>query len=368
MKKTRHIIAIIIVLAVIAATVALVLPRLAEQNLLKESDSVPSAESDSTASAEIDTIPFKEKLQEHLGILQSKYDKRKKKEIWTLGRGETIITYLLQAQRFTEQMGGKIDSMEELSQSSQALQSAWLELTQPDNDTLRVELRISESEFRDDASVLAVVFQVTNLNPELISELNNLNFPYSLLIPPFGMGGSFYPDLDKIHNAEMDLWMTMESTKLNKVHNKLRPLRIHHTEEQIENVIDEAKALIPSAKGIVSRYGEQAVEHEQLLNAILKPTQKNNLWFIDATMNSRTKISDACSKLNLKCKTSTYYNPENSALNDYIKQRMRDARKKGLSTMIIPLSVDNLNKLKDLSEKAKAQGTSLVFLSKFMEY
>lgn len=367
MKKSKHIIAIIIVLAVIAGVTTLLLPRLAESELLESKSDENATEETVVEETETDTIPFKEKLKEELQTIQSTYSRRKKKEIWTLGRGQSIITYLLQAQRFVTKKGGRILYMEELH-NDQALQSAKLDLIQPDQDTLRVELQVSESVFRDDASVLAVVFQVTSLNSELISELNKLDYPYSLLVPPFGMSSSFYPDLDKVKNAELALWMTLESTKLNKVHNKLRPLRIHHTEEQIETVIDEAKALIPSAKGVISRYGEQAVEHGQLLNAILKPTKKNHLWFIDATMNSRSKAPEACANLNMKCQVSTYYNPENSALNDYIKQRMRDARKRGLSTMIIPLSADNLSKVRDLSEKAKNQGTSLVYLSKFMEY
>lgn len=367
MKKMKHIIAFIIVLAVIAATAILLLPRLAESGLLKDVATGETAEKMETPEEEQDSISFKEKLKEELQTIQSTYSKRKKKEVWTLGRGQSIITYLHQAQRFVTKKGGRILYMEELH-NDQVLQSAKLELIQPDQDTLSVELQVSESVFRDDASILAVVFQVTSLEPALIAQLNDLDFPYTLLIPPFGMNSSFYPNLDKIKSAELSLWITLESTKLNKVHNKLRPLRIHHTEEQIETVINEAKVLIPRAKGMVSRYGEQAVEHEQLLNAILKPAKNNHLWFIDATMNSRSKVPEACRNLNMKCGASTYYNPENSALGDYITQRLRDARKRGLSTMVIPLSAENLAKVRDLSEKAKKQGTSLVYLSKFMEY
>lgn len=368
MKNSKHIIAIIIVLVIIIVTALVILPKVAESDFFKgtlQEESAPVEQP--VEEAVVDTTPYREKLQQELQIVQSTYVKRKKKEVWTLGRGQSIITYLLQAQRFVNKNGGKVLYMEELH-GNNILQAANLEILQPDQDTLRVELQVSESVFRDDASVLAVAFQVTSLTPELIAELNKLDYPYSLLIPPFGMPSEFYPSLDKVSQAELDLWLTMESIKLNKVHNKLRPLRIHHTEEQIQTVIDEAKILIPRAKGIVSRYGEQAVEHEQLLQAILKPAQKNNLWFIDATMNSRSKVPNVCKNLHIDCNTSSYYNPENSALTDYIKQRLREARKRGLSTMLIPLSVENLNKVKDLSEKAKNQGTSLVYLSKFMEY
>lgn len=369
MKNLKHIIAIIIVLVIIIGTVAVILPKLAESELAQ---SLTQKEKTSTEEvvkeeAAADTVPFKEALQQELLVVNADFLKRKNKHVWTLGRGQSIITYLLQTQRFVDKNGGKVLYMEELH-NTKVLQAANVIILQPDQDTLHVEFQVSDRVFRDDASAMAVIFQVKDLPPEIVTELNKLDYPFTLAIPPFGVSSYFYPNLDKVENAEVDLWLTMESTRLNQGHNKLRPLRIHHTEEQIESVINEAKVLIPRAKGVVSREGEQAVEHEHLMQAILKPAKKNHLWFVDATMNGRSKVSDVCQKLEIKCKTSSYYNPSNSSVDDYVKQRLRDARKKGLSTMLIPLDMKTLNKVKDLAEKAKNQGTSLVYLSKFMEY
>lgn len=369
MKNLKHIIAIIIVLVIIIGTVAVILPKLAESELAQ---SLTQKEETSTEEvvkeeAAADTVPFKEALQQELLVVNADFLKRKNKHVWTLGRGQSIITYLLQTQRFVDKNGGKVLYMEELH-NTKVLQAANVIILQPDQDTLHVEFQVSDRVFRDDASAMAVIFQVKDLPPEIVTELNKLDYPFTLAIPPFGVSSYFYPNLDKVENAEVDLWLTMESTRLNQGHNKLRPLRIHHTEEQIESVINEAKVLIPRAKGVVSREGEQAVEHEHLMQAILKPAKKNHLWFVDATMNGRSKVSDVCQKLEIKCKTSSYYNPSNSSVDDYVKQRLRDARKKGLSTMLIPLDMKTLNKVKDLAEKAKNQGTSLVYLSKFMEY
>lgn len=374
MRKYKHIIAIIIVLAVLIVGIKFALPKIAElQNGTKET---ATQNTDSTATEvsasnvpEEEPLSFEEKMQQELQTLKAEYSKRRKRNIWTLGRGKTIIVYLLQAQRFINKTGGQILRMEEIHDDrSSAFQTAQIDLIKPNGDTLLLELQVSESIFRDDASMLAVAFQVTSLTPELIVALNKLDYPFDLLIPPFGMKDGFYPDLDKVKRKELVLWLTMESTKLNKVHNKLRPLRIHHTEEQIEMVIDDAKKLMPNAVGIVSRYGEQAVEHKQLLQAILKPADKNNLWFLDATMNNLSKVSEACKDLSISCKASSPYNPDNSALADYMRSKMRESTKKGLAVMILPLTLDNVNKLSDLSSRAKNQGTTLVNLSTFMKY
>lgn len=378
MKSSKHIIAIIIVLVVLIGGGVFFLPKLAAltngtagSSFSEHADStaVAPAEDNQDNNVEEDSLSFEDKMQQELQTLKAEYNKRRKRHVWTLGRGKTIIVYLLQAQRYVNKMGGKILHMEEIHDDrSSAFQTAQIDLLKPSGDTLKLELQVSESIFRDDASMLAVAFQVTSLTPELIVALNKLDYPYDLLIPPFGMKEEFYPDLDKVRNKELVLWITMESTKLNKVHNKLRPLRIHHTEEQIELVIDDAKKLVPNAVGIVSRYGEQAVEHKQLLQAILKPAEKNKLWFLDATNNRLSKIDETCKDLSITCKTASPYNPDNSALNDYMRSKMRESNKKGLAVMILPLTLENVSKLSDLSTRAKNQGTSLVNLSTFMKY
>ena len=105
MNKTKHILAIFIVLAVIA-TAAYVLPKLGLENLLPKQDTTEEAVADTTAAQ--DTLPFIDHMKAELEVLQAQYSKRKNRDIWTLGKGRTIINYLLQAQRFLEKNGGKV--------------------------------------------------------------------------------------------------------------------------------------------------------------------------------------------------------------------------------------------------------------------
>lgn len=367
MRKSKHIIAVIIVLLTIAGVCAFVLPRLSSAEMeQREEDSTEEVAQDTTAAE--DTLSFADKFKQELQVIQENYSKSKKTYTWTLGRGQTIIVYLLQAKRFIDKMGGQILSMEEIHNDNTAFQTANLRILQPDGDSLKLVLKVSDNIFRSNASEMAVAFQVTKLTPELIVGLNELDYPYDLLIPPFGMSEGFYPDLDRVKNKELVLWLSMESNKLNKVHNKLRPLRIHHTAEQIKNVIDDAKKLVPNAVGVASRFGEQAVEHKQLLQAILTPTEDNNMWFLDISTNKLSKVGETCKDYKMICKVGTPYNPDNSALDDYIKQKIREATKSGLAVMIIPLTESNLSKVKDLSQKLSSKGTSLINLSTFMKY
>lgn len=174
MRKYKHIIAIIIVLAVLIVGIKFALPKIAElQNGTKET---ATQNTDSTATEvsasnvpEEEPLSFEEKMQQELQTLKAEYSKRRKRNIWTLGRGKTIIVYLLQAQRFINKTGGQILRMEEIHDDrSSAFQTAQIDLIKPTGDTLLLELQVSESIFRDDASMLAVAFQVTSLTPALV--------------------------------------------------------------------------------------------------------------------------------------------------------------------------------------------------------
>lgn len=363
----KHIAAIFIVCALISSA-AYFLPKMdfAQEFLpdsLKSSDVTVVADSSAN-----DTLPFIEGLKEELQVLGTSYSKRKKREIWTLGKGRTIIVYLLQAQNFIQSKGGRILYMEELHDNQNVFQSAILNLVNPEGDSVNLELQVSENEFRSNASVLAVAFQTTELTSEYIVALNKLEYPFTLLVTPFNMPEGFLTDLNHIKQKELFLWLYMESTKLNKRHNWFRPIRIHHTEEQIEEIISDAMTTFPEAKGIATRFSEQAVEHRQLLQATFKPAEKHHLPFLDLSLNKMSKVQEACKDSKIKCKITAPYNPDNSTINDYVKHRLKDARKNGIAAMIIPLNESGLNMAASLQDKAKAQGTTIINLSTFISY
>ena len=364
MKKLKHVLAIFIVLGIISGA-AFVLQETSIGEKLFNWDSTTVAAPDSAAVQ--DTTPFVEKLKNHLEVVQTQKS-RKKREIWVLGNGRTITHYLLQAQRFLRKNGGEVLYMEELHGDPTVFQSASLDALIPEGDTLKLALNVSDNIFKNNASYLSIAFQVTGLTPELIVALNELKFPYDLLITPFGMSETFFPDLDRVKNKELVLWLLMESSSLDSRHKRYRPIRIHHTEQQIESVIQEAKTLVPNAKGIATRFAEQAVEHKQLLKATLSPAKENDLWFLDLSMNKKSKIMEACKDLSMTCKTASPYNPSNSALDDYIRFKLKVAAKSGMSTIIIPLNEANIAKVKSIDAKAAAQGTTIVNLSTFMKY
>ncbi len=363
MIKLKHIVALFFALGIFAGLSFFLNNQEEALHLFEKIEETAGIHEAEVAPTETDTIPFEQKLKDEMKIISSSYSKRSKRTIWTLARGKTIVVYLLQAQKVIQKNGGTILFMEELNDNPNAYQTAIVDVLTPKGDSLHLTFQVSDNIFMKNASLMSIAFQTTNLTTEIIAKLNSLNFPFDLLVPPFGLSEDFYKNLDKIRNKEIVLWLAMESTKLNKVHNKLRPLRIHHTAEQIEETISNAKEILPSAAGIATRYGEQAVKHKQLLQAILKPTEKRDMWFLDLSMEDRTVVPQTCKDLEISCKIAFPYNPDNSSIEDYVHQKLREAPKSGTSVMILPLTEQNLSKIEDIATKAAKQGTTLVDLS-----
>lgn len=371
MKNAKHIIAIFIVLGILA-TAAYLLPK-SDIESLWASNGTPTEEVADTTTAVQDTTPFIDRMKADIGVIQAQYSRRKKRDVWTLGNGTTIIRYLLQAKRFIDKNNGKVLYMEELFNDNDAFQSANLDALSPDGDTLRINLQISRNVFRDNASYLSVSFQVTGaafqqkrLMPELITALNSLDYPYDLLVTPFDMPEGFYPDLDRIKNKELVLWLLMESSSLDSRHKDMRPIRSYLTEDQISEIIANAKTLVPSASGIATRFAEKAVEHKPLLQAVLNASKANNLWFADLSFNKKSKVMEICSEIGMNCKILTSYNPDNSSIDDYVHKKLRGAARSGMSAIILPLTLESVQKVKTMKEKTAAQGTTLINLSTFM--
>ena len=371
MKNAKHIIAIFIVLGVLA-TAAYLLPK-SDIESLWANIKTPAEEVVDTTTVVQDTTPFIDRMKADIGVIQAQYSRRKKRDVWTLGNGATIIRYLLQAKRFIDKNNGKVLYMEELFNDNDAFQSANLDAISPDGDTLRINLQISRNIFRDNASYLSVSFQVTGaafqqkrLMPELITALNALDYPYDLLITPFDMPEGFYPDLDRIKNKELVLWLLMESSSLDSRHKDMRPIRSYLTEDQISEIIANAKTLVPSANGIATRFAEKAVEHKPLLQAVLNASKANGLWFADLSANKKSKVMEICSELGMNCKILSTYNPDNSSIDDYVHKKLRGAARSGMSAIILPLTLESVQKVKTMKEKTAAQGTTLINLSTFM--
>ena len=90
---------------------------------------------------------------------------------------------------------------------------------------------------------------------------------------------------------------------------------------------------------------------------------KDLFYEIHAYKNIVSNTSSVVFRKEIVGKIAFPYNPDNSSIEDYIHQKLREAPKSGTSIMILPLTKENLSKIEDIATKAAKQGTSIVDLS-----
>ncbi len=361
MRFGRHILLLLVSIGLLVL-VGHVLPKALKIPAARLVPSVLSEPPPDTTVAK-DTLGFDGGLQASLPVLKSIKGRgkgvNKKPDIWMLGNGISIPNYMLRAQRFILSRGGHVVSMEELHAK---MPSAMLTYSDSSGNKRTVELRVGES-FLDSASRIAVAFMVDTLTPSSLAALSQLDFTITLLVTPFDSSKALFAMLDQLPRKELVAWIPMEAQGLLSARLGANSIQIHHSESEIAGTIDEAFRRMPEAAGVATRYGQRAVEHAPLLEAVLKPLAKRKAWFWDLSGNRFSRTLEACESIGMPCKRSSPFNPDNNTLDNYVTQGLNLARKSGKAAIALPLNQQALDLMKDFKTQATAQGTEIVKMS-----
>lgn len=312
-----------------------------------------------------DTVPYFKYLEADLGVLETKrVRKANGRKIWILGKGRTAVDYLLQTKRHVEKYGGSVLFMEEISRGS-ASEAATVDFVDAKGDTVLLELWVSKESYRKGNSKLAVVFQGTDLGEEGVAKLDRLPYVHTVLVPPWKIVNKQVVAQDVGVLAGNPLrslvaWLYMESTKINA--SSARAIRIHHTEDDIKATVKQAFEVLPTAQGIATRYGEQAVEHKNLLKAVLKNLQERDAYFLDLTGTTPSETKSVCAELEIPCLVLEAYNPDTKTVEDYVTAKIHDATKRGNAALVLPMSKATWAAIADLEERVESKGIEITTL------
>lgn len=312
-----------------------------------------------------DTVPYFKYLEADLGVLETKrVRKADGRKIWILGKGRTIVDYLLQTKRHVEKYGGSVFFMEELARGS-ASEAAAVDFVDARGDTVLLELWVSKESYRKGNSKLAVVFQGTDLSAEGVAKLDKLPYAHTVLVPPWKIVNKQIVAQETGELAENPLrslvaWLYMESTKVNA--SSARAIRIHHTEDDIKAIVKQAFEVVPAAQGVATRFGEQAVEHKNLLKAVLKNLQEREAYFVDLTGTTPSETKNVCAELELDCLILDAYNPDTKTVEDYVTMKVHEATKRGNAALVLPMTKATWAAIADLEERTESRGIEITTL------
>ncbi|MBP5247459.1 MAG: divergent polysaccharide deacetylase family protein [Fibrobacter sp.] len=311
-----------------------------------------------------DADPYMKKLLQEIPVLQVMPKKKKNsREIWKVGRGVSYPNYLLRAQKHLDKFGGKVLSMEEIESRTGTVVD--FDFVAPFGDTFYVELQVADS-FYNNTSRLAVAFYASKELAGFSSELNGLNYPYSLLITPSELP-VIKSGLKNLKNYESVIWLPMEDKKLRSKDFSKSMVFIHQSKTEIQDLVSDALKKFPNAQGIATRFGSRAVEQQALLHAMFKPLKDKDLWFMDLTNNRYSRTEDVCDEIHLNCRIESPFDPSRMTHANYVSKVLKSARRSGKAILILPLSDASFKAIENLEADAAAQGSEFVSLSNIFQ-
>lgn len=311
-----------------------------------------------------DADPYMKKLLQEIPVIQVMPKKKKNpREIWKVGRGVSYPNYLLRAQKHLEKFGGKVLSMEEIESRTGTVVD--FDFVAPFGDTFYVELQVADS-FYNNTSRLAVAFYASKELAGFSKELNQLKYPYSLLITPSELS-TMKSGLKSLDHYESVIWLPMEDKKLRSKNFSKSMIFIHQSKTDIQDLVNDAIKKIPHVQGVATRFGSRAVEQQALLRALFKPLKDQGLWFMDLTGNRYSRTEDVCDEIHLNCLIESPFDPSRMTHAVYVSKVLKAARRSGKAILILPLSDATFKAIENLESEATAQGSEFVSLSSIFQ-
>ncbi len=305
--------------------------------------------------------PYMEKLRDEIPVLAVLPKKKKdERETWKVGRGVSLPNYLLRAQKHLNRFGGKVLYMEEfMSQNGNA--SASLDFTVPFGDTFKVKLQVADS-FSDNTSRLAVGFYASSNLSSHVESLNNLDYPYSMLITP-AEKASLDADLDRLRDYSPVIWLPMEDKKFQSRSLSKSSIRIHLSDAEIQEIVSDAISQMPNAQGVASRQGSRAVEQKALLRAVFAPLKEKGLWFMDLSSNRYSRSIEVCESMDIECRLESPFDETRMTHDHYVSNVLKAAQRSGKAILLLPLAKGTFKAIEKLKDEACSQGTEIVPMS-----
>jgi polysaccharide deacetylase 2 family uncharacterized protein YibQ len=290
-------------------------------------------------------------VHKEIALKQTRNDSFAVGEVWLVPNGMSIPNYMLRASREIERCNGKIHWMREIRDGRAAL----LKYEGMQGVYPLTEIRIIDTLWTPKSSKLAVVLavkeqdQLLKNKPEL---LQNLGYPYSLLIPSSRME---FLEAGKKLNANIIPRIPLEGKIVYSMEKK-EQIPIGISEKELTAKLDEVLKNFDNASGFASFYGEDFMVHPASVETFGNVLRSKNLWFWDLSKRGIASLSRSeCPKKGLRCRKD-YLDAESE---EQIKKALRDARRNGNAILLFELTEKSIELLKKLPDMAEKQGTTL---------
>lgn len=182
---------------------------------------------------------------------------------------------------------------------------------------------------------LAIVFTgLDSLTETLAAQMEQAPWEKTLVVDPYAGN----PALRKLRftdpRNEVLAELPMEPAAYPHVNPGKRALFIHHTREDVERILSEAKDSLPKAAGYATRFGDRAIENQPLLENVFRFTAARKLLFLDLTGSQRSLARQTAAAQGARSRTVAEFK-EVAGLEEELARKAAMAQKTGEAVFVV---------------------------------
>lgn len=202
-------------------------------------------------------------------------------------------------------------------------------------------------------------------------ELKKLNIPITASILPDSPGAHQEALWVEEYQLKAIIHLPMQPMNSNgKTYNPEEVITLKSTDEQIRNLIERARNIVPNAQGINNHEGSLVTSRPDIMNRVLKIIKEEDLFFIDSRTIGSTVAYDIARQLQIKTAAKDLFIDHVQTYSHSLAQiqKLVDiARKNGKAIGIGHPRPTTLKAIQDSLPLIQARGIKIVYVSELLE-
>jgi len=211
-------------------------------------------------------------------------------------------------------------------------------------DTLHLYATLGKAA-RPGSARLALVFnRLDSVSLLDADRLKNLPIAVNLIVNPYNQNPALMALGRPDDNLEVLLEQPMEPVAYPFINPGKQALYIHFNDLQVRQTVEAGLNLLPTAKGLATRFGDRAIENRPLLRRLFAVTGPRHLQVLDLTGSPRSLCRDVAAETGAPCRSATVFSDSN-AIEMELARKTVLAGKTGEAIWVISFAHSSLPKL-----------------------
>ncbi len=248
-----------------------------------------------------------------------------------LPKGKPIHEYALEIETLCHRNEIVVEQGVELHPTGRSIEY----LLQSNGQHIKLRATLGQISMAGSAKVAIVFIEIDSLQETELAVLEGANWSKSLVLNPYSPN----PVLKKLRftstRNELLLELPMEPAAYPYVDPGKHALFIHHSQEEVSQILEEGFDSLPKALGFATKYGDRAIENLPLLDKVFQYAAPKHLVFLDLTGSPRSLARQSAAAQGARGRSLQPYR-DSLHVDEELVRKAVQAEKTGEAILVLP--------------------------------